>query len=366
MLNKLRLSLPFNHTPMKQTILLFTICLFSLQAFSQYQFEKPKWNPATPYRVLYVFSEDTSTQQAKAVLQAIRASWNVTPVKVISVNQLDANLIVPGNIFVNPMQYTIVTQNDRGGGNYGEAIYNDYYYLNFWTVEKEYNPKKDIRDNMYMICRAELFMKMINQMTSDFKKFEITAPNKSIFLYQQRKGLRETTFDITSDKFGYDYVNGMSGGIKNTFQEVNRLFKENKPHGFFDEVNAPGKLSMLKKDTLFIANIWFGSDGTIFEQMQKEEVKFNKKLYDQSVQYINDLFKSYPYPYKLVSREELNARIIDGNNNMYYLNYIQSSADKFLSVVNGKTGEILYTSVEKRSYRLKTKDFENIAAAVGK
>jgi hypothetical protein len=57
---------------------------------------------------------------------------------------------------------------------------------------------------------------------------------------------------------------------------------------------------------------------------------------------------------------------MNGSKDVYYLNYIQSSADKILNVLNGKTGEILYTNVEKRSYRMKSKDFANIAASVGK
>ncbi len=71
---------------------------------------------------------------------------------------------------------------------------------------------------------------------------------------------------------------------------MNLLFKENKEQSMHAEMNVPSKLSLLIKDRLYAANIWFGAVGTIFDQMQKEEVKFNKKLYDQSVQYINDMF----------------------------------------------------------------------------
>ena len=76
------------------------------------------------------------------------------------------------------------------------------------------------------------------------------------------------------------------------------------------------------------------------------------------------MISDYPYPIRLVRRDELSDMILASAKPFYYFNYVQSSADKMISVVNGATGEILYYNFNGKSYRPKPGDFKDLGDAV--
>ena len=128
------------------------------------------------------------------------------------------------------------------------------------------------------------------------------------------------------------------------------------------ESNKPTvEISNLKSEILYFPNYWYGPGGTMLDK-----IKVSDKMYKLNIEYIDGLIKSYPHKIKLITRPELNEMILNPTTEFYYLNYIQSSADKIVSVINGLTGEVIYSETTKLSYRLKEKDFERIAKAVGK
>jgi hypothetical protein len=95
-----------------------------------------------------------------------------------------------------------------------------------------------------------------------------------------------------------------------------------------------------------------------------EDEKETSSVYKKTAKYIEKMLTAYPYKVKLITREELNNLILTADTNVYYLNYIQSSADKIISVTNGLNGNVIYTQVTKISYRIKDSDLENIGKAI--
>jgi hypothetical protein len=117
----------------------------------------------------------------------------------------------------------------------------------------------------------------------------------------------------------------------------------------------------LKQDTLFVANYWYGEDG-----LPMESLEHDSKSYKITVKYVEDMIAAYPYKIKLIGREELNNKILKAGKDFYYYSYIQSSANKIVSVINGYTGNVVYKEVTKLKYRPTEKDFEKLGEAVGK
>ena len=76
------------------------------------------------------------------------------------------------------------------------------------------------------------------------------------------------------------------------------------------------------------------------------------------------MLSSYDFPVKLVRRDVLSQMILDAKKPLYYFNYVQSSADKMVSIVNGQTGEVLFYNFNDKSYRPKPKDFKQLSTAV--
>src|SRR4030095_16430969 len=103
----------------------------------------------------------------------------------------------------------------------------------------------------------------------------------------------------------------------------------------------------------------YGEDGLLMESLEH-----SSKPYKITVKYLDDMIAAYPYKIKKVGREELSNMILGAKKDFYYYNYIQSSANKIVSVVNGFTGNVIYKEVTRLKYRPNEKDLEKIGNAV--
>lgn len=138
--------------------------------------------------------------------------------------------------------------------------------------------------------------------------------------------------------------------IKNSLQYVNKKLNKNETRWLFEaKINHPD-LKNIKANTLFIP------DYTL--------VKFHAFSGDESKRHnIEKLMKRYPYKYKVVSVNELNKIITDSKEPVYYLSYIKSSTDKFVNIIEGKSGDIIYSKYTPISYNIKDKDIIRIISA---
>ncbi len=134
--------------------------------------------------------------------------------------------------------------------------------------------------------------------------------------------------------------------LLNYVQVFNKYLTEGKPLWLFASNSDESALNKLKNETLYIP------ENTL--------IKFNKFTGNESKRHKEEeLFKKYPFSYKVVSDDVLFDMVKNGES-FYYLNYIKSSTDKYVSVLNGKTGEILYTDYSPMSYNIKSKDLKRL------
>lgn len=339
------------------SICLLSGLLFSGKTRAQFEIVTPKWYPAVKYANLYVQMNDTTRPYSKTIMNIIRENWKICPVS-FTLGKANMNLITPGNLFLTVSSFTrtiqYIRENWGGQTNYkGTTAQNDYYYLCF---EASNNPGSSSKNEMDVAARAELYLKTItyggqDEVEKAFKK----DLKKSGILYK-----KESTYDLADIDFKYVYLNGNPGNIKNMIQHVSSQLAAGKTSKLLEENSSSPELSKLKQDTLYVPNYWYGEDGLTMESLEHES-----KPYKITVKYVEDMIGAYPYKIKLVSRGELNNKILQAKKDFYYYSYIQCSANKIVSVINGYTGNVVYKEVTRLKYRPTEKDFEQLGKTVG-
>ncbi|WP_445712286.1 hypothetical protein [Flavobacterium sp.] len=137
------------------------------------------------------------------------------------------------------------------------------------------------------------------------------------------------------------------GFLKNYLQFIQKNLKANWYSCIIASEYDKEEMKKLSKTTLYIPdyikiqyNGWTGED------------KENEKP--------NDLFKDYDFEYEWISSKDLNKKIFSTKEDFYYLMYTKINSTKIISIINGKTGDIIYTDFQSLSYQLKPKDLKKI------
>ncbi|MBL7701249.1 MAG: hypothetical protein JNM14_03280 [Ferruginibacter sp.] len=326
---------------MKKYLFLFFL-FFCFNANAQYFIQYPEWYPATAFKTLFVITRDSSKPHAKEVYNTVKENWTLSPVKLIQArysHEIPESLFIPGNLFLSAQTNSTSTVFERRYSNgittRSSPVVNDYFHINLWSAGDKINPKRSISENAFTLASAELF-------------------NRTITL---GKLAWESEGDFTSSLFANDFCNGMKGNIKNMIQFFNSELPKNNSKKFLTDMPPAAELGNLKKDTLFLPNCWYGGPGTM---LVDEKPKYATAM----TKFLEDMTADYAYKIKLITREELNQKILNATKNFYYLNYIQSSADKSVSVINGFTGNVVYSEITRKSYLFKEKDLKKIEEAI--
>ncbi|MFM6926646.1 MAG: hypothetical protein ACKOU7_14155 [Ferruginibacter sp.] len=291
-------------------------------------------------QTLYVEMSDTTSTANKLMAKAIRQGWTVSKLEFITPQQM-SKYLQPGNFFVtlehDNTSFNYYRERTNGFGEIATSrsgdVNNDYFYLSLWTLDKNFEADKGLKPkNKRRIARAELYLKSIGTGNIDF-----------------------SSSNIGSSGFQNEFCNGLPGYIKCIFQGISNNIANNKTVQLKKDIDASPALANLKKDTLYVPNYWIGPGGTMLPDEPENSA---------NGRYIRKLLDSYSYPTRLIRRDELSNMILNATKPVYYFNYVQSSADKMISVVNGQTGEVLYYNFNDKSYRPKPKNFKELSDLV--
>ena len=326
---------------MKKLLILVSLLLCKY-SWAQISIQNPEEFEKIKQGVFYVQLGDSTTPHGREMMNAIKNAWNISKIEFVSLAN-DASLLKPGNLYAtvehnqNTLKFIRESEN-RGTGvvtiSRSAGVNNDYFYLHFWVLKDNYKEGKDLEDkHQKTIARAELYLKSIGTGRIEY-----------------------SNVNLGSLAFQGDFCNGQPGYIKNIFQQVNNSIANNSTRDLKKDLGSKPELAKLRKDTLYVPNYWYGPGGTMLPE-EGEDGAGGK--------YIRNMLEGYEYPIKLVRRDDLSRMILNAQKPMYYMNYIQSSADKMMAIVNGFTGETLYYFFNDKSYRPKEKDFKKLSDAVG-
>ena len=109
-------------------------------------------------------------------------------------------------------------------------------------------------------------------------------------------------------------------------------------------------LSVLKTNTLYIPDYLF-----------LKNKKFTGEEYSLDAE---ELLKKYPNPYEVVSISELIDLAEKTADPVYYLSYIQSGWDKYISIFEATTGKLIYSDYNPGEYSIKSRDITRIAREI--
>lgn len=319
-----------------QTILI--VAGFSAAAFGQISISNSKEIARLNGRSTYIVMNDTASPAAQAYKEIFRKYWTITPVIFIQYHDIMAYL-APDAAFFTIGGYettsTFTHMTSDGMMHNGLSYTNTHLYLELWLCD----PK-------------ELAKWQNRKKKSDELPETIKTQLARIEFFTDFPSLSDPDLLYKSDYDGGGHIRNWGPGyLKTDLQMLMQLLSKGKDRNLFETVENKKALKALKKQTLYVPDYLL--------------IKFGKFTGDETKRHEEkDIIGDYKYPYKMVDNEELNRLILDDKIPVYYLVYIKSSTDKFITVYNSQTGEMLYNDYTPVSYNIKGKDLGKLMDAI--
>ena len=144
------------------------------------------------------------------------------------------------------------------------------------------------------------------------------------------------------------------GFLQNYFQKINNLIVKEEVYWMYED-DYTSELKKLTKETLYVPSYM--------------EIMFNpfKRLdSDERKKAVIKTFDEYAYTYKFQEDAVINERILNGEE-FYYLRYARVNSQKFIHIINSKTGEIIYRNYKTGfAYNLKGKHLKELNKTIKK
>ncbi len=287
---------------------------------------------------IFVLSSKYDLAEYESILQD---TWTVTPYKVMLHDDFSVLDYLTGDYTFASIS-GFVKQTSKSSYVHG---YLDIYMYDQEAVakfvkkskpeKKNFNDKFNdaLNDAKIPIARVELHP------TIEF----IAAATRGINSTESRKLL------YSGDAF-HTYQLGM---LKNNLQKINSLIAEEKTMWMYGSDKTP-EIKNLKKATLYLPD---------YLKIKRNAFAFaNSQRDDKDVA---NLMEDYPYKYEFLTEQQMTDKILEGQD-MYYLKFTCVNGQKFVHVVNGKTGDLVYREYGTMSYNIKSGDFKDLRKAIDK
>jgi hypothetical protein len=247
-------------------------------------------------------------------------SWTLTPLKVVKFGDVEMYLKNGENyvfFLINSISKTAQLQ--KSGGVTADFYSNEHYYINLMLT----GVVKDKLQFTRSLCRIELF-------PGKFGVFDPKDKNATDPAYST------TTFKNFKAPF-------MAAYLKIVQQNI--MDKTNPP--VYKNYKEEAILSKVKNDTLYVIDSLLYSVNRYNGREEKPKVS---------------LFEDYQGKYKIVSTDELIDIIQtrDKSKPVYIFEYVISSTDKYVGILDVRSGKVIKRSYSPLSYGLKSKDIKNI------
>lgn len=315
---------------MKKTFTLLVFLLISKTFYAQFSISEIDQIDKVKNNTTYVAMNNLDSEVSKKYIQVFKDNWTFSKIEFITYSQINSYLS-PNNYFFSIGGYETEVQSYNGQMKSGLNWSNTHIYLELWTCTEKFFKKKKKKlslDDKLVISRIELF--------TDFNTLMLP------------ENIYEEEFD------GKNHIRNWGEGIlKNYLQNLMTALNKKEQRDLYKYFPDTSELKNLKNQTIYVPDYVL--------------IKFNKFTGDESKKHdAKDIFKDYSFNYELISTNELNNKILSSTEPFYYLVYIKSSTDKYISVINSKTGEYVYTKYTPISYNIGSKDLKELAKAIEK
>jgi len=307
---------------MKSKCPIYSVLLFSLLpwlTFSQITLTNTAEIAKIKQGTTYFAMKDPASPAAAVYVAAIKKAWSLSKVECIKYTDVEKN-IAPNNSFVT-LGANMTTSNST------LASTETRMYLELWTTNGKftYDPKKRRHFNQadkIVVATIELFA-------------DYYAQNNPSAMYK-----------MEYDAAGH-FKNWGAGVLSNYLQQLCALLEKGNECTAKTEIANTTELQKMAGSTLFVPDYVL--------------TKFGKNSDDESKKYPEkEIFDGYTLAYKVLSIAELNEKIVNSTAPFYYLLYIKTPSEKFVTVTNAQTGEIIYLGYTAAAANFKSADLKAI------
>jgi len=338
---------------MKKLLLLLALT-FVATGHSQLSFSKTHIGPPSDFKkgIRERFKETTtvfvvpSTYTKEQYESILKDNWTASKYKIVSANEFNIKDYLTDAYSFAWLQCDVVSDHN--------VFYMDAYY-DIFMLENEKMLKKIDK----AITDESKLLDLIDDNKINFVHIPIQLSNKSFEMVKDKlnptvrlifKGpsleKKKAVFNEILASKGLN--NFELGFLKNDFQRANKVINEGKTYWMYGNDKTP-KVKDLKKETLLIP-----------DYIQSEYKSLSGKENIRTQAEVSELLSKYKSKFEIVSQNDISKKILAGDD-FYYFRYSRIIASKFIEIVNGKTGEVVYRSYAGfAAYNLKDKDFENI------
>ena len=152
-------------------------------------------------------------------------------------------------------------------------------------------------------------------------------------------------------KMEYDaaghFKNWGAGVLSNYLQQLCTLLEKGNECNAKTEIANTAELQKMAGSTLFVPDYVL--------------TKFAKNSDDESKKYTEkEIFEGITLSYKLLSLDQLNEKIVNSSAPFYYLLFVKTPTEKFVTVTQSQTGEIIYLGYTASASNFKNADAKAI------
>ncbi len=269
----------------------------------------------------FVCAKGVSEDMA-ALQELFDKAWGYNPIVVIGQDDIQNHIREKNAAFFTPSIATL-------DGNIREV----YYEL--WSIKDQtksidsYNMIQYCRFNIYYLCEYSI------------KKIEL-KDNNALFDYLYNEA---------------EMRNFKPGIVANYLKFLESYLNEEKYLYCHSRIADLAKLDDLKESTLYITS-------NVKNKYSIKAMKMSCELDEE--QEVDKLMEKYPYKYEFISYEDLNDKIINGDNFNYAICLKSNLTTKHISIFNSKSGDCIYNKTDMGSISFKSGDLKYIAESINK
>jgi hypothetical protein len=275
----------------------------------------------------FIVMKDPYSEKVIEFINAFKSSWTISKLEFIKYEDIQKKMSFQ-NSFLTFEHYT-KTSSDMNNSSVSSTV--THLYLQLWTCDPEYFKKEQgimQLQNLPKIevARIELFTDVYLLINPDL-----------IYVY-----------NFNMDGHIYNWGPGI---VKNYIQTLMIYLNKNDKRWLYSGIKDKQQLKKLKTDSLYVPHYFMLKYKKMDESRRHKERK---------------LFKHYKNKYVILSDSSLNEKILNSEEAFYYLLYVRSFMDKFICVMNSKTGEMIYSRYTGMSMNAKSKDLKKLQRKINR